>query len=374
MKVVHVIVGLRIGGAEKSLQRLVTRLNGQLGQIHEVVSLTKGGAIADELKRKGVNVVVIPADSLLGIILLVPRLIVYFRRASPDVVQTWMYHADFFGGIAAKIAGVKSIFWGVRTTDPEFGSSKITLILRRICSRLSYHIPNKIICVAFAAKEAHINVGYDPNKMVVINNGMHVLDLEESKEKISNLRSVLGIPSDALVVGSIARFNKAKNHAHFIKSMKVVMEAYSDVYALMIGRDVDRDNPGIKELILESAFSDRFIVLGERDDISNLIKVMDVFCMHSLTEGFPNVVAEAMALGRPCVVTDVGDAAHLVSDTGLVVPVNDSQSLANALKSLIYSGPEERNKMGQEAHLRMLQHFSVEKMVSSFSKVYTASK
>src|SRR5690606_6938656 len=139
------------------------------------------------------------------------------KKIKPDIVQTWMYHADFLGGLAAKSLGIKKIIWGIRTTDVTQGASKLTIVLRKICAILSHSIPTDIVCAAHVSKDVHIKVGYDVSKMHVIPNGFELEKLVATEEDRNKIRQEFNIPRDAIVIGSVGRFNVVKNQKFFVE-------------------------------------------------------------------------------------------------------------------------------------------------------------
>jgi glycosyltransferase involved in cell wall biosynthesis len=138
----------------------------------------------------------------------------------------------------------------------------------------------------------------------------------------------------------------------------------------MVGRELDASNGQLQNWINETGHPNRFVLLGERSDVPACLAAMDIFCLSSRTEGFPNVVGEAMAMGLPCVVTDVGDAAMLVADTGVVVPKENSTALAAGLSQLLAMSSVERGQLGQRAKERIHREFSMDKARERFESLY----
>ena len=143
MKIVHIIIGLNIGGAELSLKRLIDTQHKNNNFENTVVSLTDIGPIVRQLIDAGISFNSIGMRNVMNVpfaFLKLRRLLFHFQ---PDIVQTWMYHADFLGGVAAKSLGFDNIVWNIRSTNIDKGGSRATLIIRKICALLSYYIPIK---------------------------------------------------------------------------------------------------------------------------------------------------------------------------------------------------------------------------------------
>jgi glycosyltransferase involved in cell wall biosynthesis len=370
VRLLHIITGLDSDGAEKMLQRLIESHNGNPRFRHTVCSLTTQGRLGEQMRARGIDVHVLGMRSPAGIPRAVWQLVQLIRLVHPDIVQTWMYHADFLGGLAARLAAHKRIIWGVRTTDVNSTGSRVTITLRKMCAWLSWFVPQSIVCAAEASRRAHISVGYDASRMLVVPNGFDVARLVAAPELRSSLREQCGFAKDALVIGCLGRFHPVKDHRSFVRAAGIVADHAPNAVFLMVGRGLDHENPELASWIAETGHAGRFVLLGERTDVPACLAAMDVFCLSSRTEGFPNVVGEAMAMGLPCVVTDVGDAAMLVADTGVVVPKEDSAALAQGLAKVIDMSPEARQQLGMKARARIHSGFTMTHAREQFEALY----
>jgi len=366
-RVLHIISGLTVGGAEMALYRLVTSSRGG-DYTHAVVALTPGGALGERLRDAGIELTAFdfksaPVSQFFDLLSLM-------RRSRPDIVQTWLYHADMFGGVAARLAGNPNVIWGIRTTELTAGDSRFTVVVRKLCAWLSHWIPRAIVCVAEAARRVHEQVGYDTDRMVVVPNGFDLSRLVADADQVAVLRRQCGFGDDDMVVGTLGRFNAAKDQHNFIRAAGLLADQHRQLRFLMVGRELDSGNGELMRWIDETGHADRFVLLGERSDVAVCLAAMDIFCLSSRAEGFPNAVGEAMAMGVPCVVTDVGDAAMLVADTGVVVPRENSPALAEGIASLLAVTPEARKQLGQKARQRVLSEFTVERVRERFEAIY----
>lgn len=370
MKVLHVVIGLEAGGAELMLRRLVLEQRGSAEIDPVVVSLTELGPIGRELRDAGVEV---RAMGLRGAANMVPvlwRLARTIRDVRPDIVQTWMYHADLLGGLAARLAGHRAIIWGIRNTDLFHGAgvSRSLLWIMRLCARLSSSIPRAIVCVAEAARTSHTAFGYAAGKMIVIPNGFADAPLASAEAK-TDARRALGIAEDALVIGSVGRFNEYKDHRTFVRAMGEVA-ASVDASFLMVGRNLDDDNAELQRWIAQTGHPARFLLRGERSDVDRCFAAMDVFCLHSKSEGFPNVLAEAMLAGIPSVATDVGDARLLSDGAAILVPAEDPAALADATTALAVMPSPERERMGLAGRERIRATYSLSRIAARYADLY----
>lgn len=368
--VTHVIVALNRGGAEMMLRRLVEEnLKNASGFQHVVISLTSVGDHGTALREQGVLVYALDLGGPAALIRGLFRLVALLRDTRPQIVQTWMVHSDFLGGLVARFAGVPRVIWGVRTTDYSV-EARSTRVVRWLCARLSCVVPDKIVCAAKASLESSANAGYALSKLMVIHNGFDVGALRSQVGTGAAVRQKLGFAPDALVIGCLGRYNPAKDHANFVHAAGHLAASYPSCRFLMVGRDLTPNNAELRRLIQATGFADRFIFLGERSDPAACLDAMDVFVLSSCTEGFPNVLGEAMAMGVPCVSTDVGDAALLLGGAGRVVPPRDSSALAQAVSQMLEMPAAERKALGEKGRMRVENEFSMAAAAQKFNNLY----
>ncbi len=370
MNILHVIIGLNIGGAETMLKRLVSTHLGNTGYRHTVISLTDVGILGQELQADGVEVHALHMRSILSLPRVLWDLVRLIKNHRPDIVQTWMYHADLLGGVAARIAGNRQVIWGVRTTYIQPQGSRLTLVIRWLCARLSRYVPRAIVCAAEASKRSHIEIGYDPSKMQVIPNGYDFSWLQASPDERDQIRDACGIDQDMVCVGSLGRFHADKDQQSFVTAAGLLAARYPQLRVLLVGRGLNWANTQLAEWISATCYRDRFVLLDERKDVPQCLAVMDIFCLHSRTEGFPNALAEAMAMGLPCVSTDVGDAAVLLADTGVLVPKEDSVALAKGIGQLLDMDQNARRALGTRAKAKVEEGFSMTRFRERFESIY----
>jgi glycosyltransferase involved in cell wall biosynthesis len=367
-RVVHVISGLEVGGAEMALLRLIISSRG--GRFdHRVVVLTAGGGMWERFHQAGVEVIGLdfrgsPVKSLF-------HLASCLRQLRPDVVQTWMYHADLIGGLIARLVGIQNVIWGIHSTYVQAGGSRTTIALMHLCARLSSRVPKAIVCVAKVSRDVHITAGYDSQRILVIPNGIEPgnLGVPSGGRELARRRS--GLSPRHIVVGTLGRFNPAKDYANFVYAAGIVAKQHPSVRFLMVGRGLREDNLALIEMIELTGCKDRFVLLGERDDAPVCLAAMDIFCLSSRSEALPTVVAEAMSLGLPCVVTDVGDTADLVGDAGVVVPKENPEALADGMLRLIRMTAEGRQQMGGRGRQRIEKKFTMAVVRERFDSLYT---
>lgn len=371
-KIVHVIMSLNIGGAELMLKRLVLHSHQKEQFEHIVITLTDLGVMGPELQNEGITVHSLGMKSLSTVPLMFLKLRRLLKKIQPDVVQTWMYHSDLLGGLAAKSLGVKKVIWGIRNTELNTKKSFSRQAMVNLCAKLSYSIPSQIACVANTAMDTHIKQGrYDASKMLVIPNGFDIDKFKPNQIKRLELRDKLNIKSDELVIGNIGRFDPVKNHENFIKACISLLQRGYKFKVLLAGRDVDLNNPEISKLFKNNKLSKYFLFLGEIDDTPSFYNAIDVFCLCSYTEGFPNVLGEAMATGKVCLATDAGDAWVVLSNNGFRIGSTSSADIRIALETnVLNKALSDLNDIGNAARLSIVNSYSINRIVSQFEDLY----
>jgi glycosyltransferase involved in cell wall biosynthesis len=264
------------------------------------------------------------------------------------------------------------VVWGIHHTATERKFLKpATRAVVGLNAFLSHILPQKIICCAEAARETHIKLGYSRGKMTVISNGFNLAAFHPNDEARLDVRHELGLETDAVLIGMGARFAPEKDHANFFDAATVLLHQEEKIHFVLWGKRISGDNQALANLHWASeVMSNRFHLLGLRTDAARLLAAMDVFTLSSNQEAFPLAVGEAMAVGIPCVVTNVGDLAHIVGNTGRVVPPRDPQALSNAWKELLAMSHQERIALGMKARERIQEHFDLQMTATAYVNVY----
>lgn len=372
-KITHIITGLNTGGAEGMLYKLLSYTDLALYEI-DVISLLDIGPVGKKIEDLGIPVRALGMRPNAPNPFALVRLAWWLRRNRPDLIQTWMYHADLFGGVAAKLGGVSTpVIWGIRTSnlDHKF-SKKSTILTVKISAFLSRWIPQKIICCSEASKVVHINMGYDRTKTLVIPNGFDLEAYRPDPQKRLSFRKELHISEDVPVIGYVARFDPQKNHQTFFRAAGLLALTFPDVQFLLCGKGMDWENQEIVRWIEEADIKDRCHLLGGRDDISHIMAALDIATSTaSYGEGFPNIIGEAMASGIPCVVTDVGGSASIVGDTGFTIPPKNPPLLARGWKQILELEKSEYTLLRVRARERIRDNYSIERIAREYSGLYT---
>jgi glycosyltransferase involved in cell wall biosynthesis len=369
-KITHVIGSLGVGGAERGLVNLVSRVDPALAEM-KIVALIPGGALTEPLRQRGISIETLSMRPGFPDPLAVLRLARHLRQDRPDVVVTWMYHANLIGGLAARLAGDIPVVWNIRHTVLAADRSKrLTRWVARAGGLLSRRIPDRIVFVAHAAWAHHAALGYGRDKSLVIPNGFDLDAFRPDPAARDDVRRELGLAHSTTLVGLIGRFHPDKDHRTFLAAAGRIHRERPDVRFVLCGTGVCASNPRLTAWA--DAFGVRKVVhfLGCRDDVPRVAAALDLAVCSSRTEAFPQAIGEAMACGLPCVVTDVGDAALLVGANGRVVPPGDEVSLSQACLELLALGEPQRLALGRAARRRIAEHFALDHVLSRHLAVW----
>lgn len=371
MRVLHVITSLMTGGAEVMLQKLVGALACR-GYDATVVSLTSASRIGAELTRSGIPVVALGGRG--GILLPqhISELLRVYRRAQPHVVHTWMYHANVVGHLMVRLSSRQArpaLVSSVRGALHAPGEQKLSLrLVRRLDARLSAGA-DAIVFNSRRAAQQHLAVGYAMERATVIPNCFDSTLFRPNRAERERIRRELGC-EDALLIGLIARFNRMKDHRTFLEAASVVASKDARCVFLLAGRGCDAGNNELTAWIRRYGLVGKVLAIGERSDIHAIQASLDIAVCSSVSESFPNAIGEAMACGVPAVVTDVGDCAVLVGDTGKVVGSRDPLAMAGALLEVAALSASARVALGARARERVTREFSTDRVVERFVEVY----
>lgn len=368
ISICHLITGLDTGGAERSLVNLVTAMD-RAEFDNEVVTLLNPGQLTRSLAEAAIPVRSLGVNRHRPNPALLLSLIRYLRAKRPAILQTWLYHADFLGTLAALVARPEHLVWNVRCSDVSRAESmpRSTRHLARFLARFSRR-PDAIIVNSQRGKNDHAEIGYHPKEWIHIPNGVDLGHFSPRHSERAMLRARIGLPANAIVIGFVARYHPMKDAKSFLRAASLFQQRHGSAKFVLCGDGLTSDNAELAELIRALNLGHCAVLLGRRADVELLYPTFDLLALCSLYgEGFPNVVAEAMACGVPCVATDVGDCVELIGHSGRIVPMRNPQALADAYGMLVETGLQE---LGSRARDRMVARYGLEQMVSRYQSLY----
>ncbi|HVH46049.1 MAG TPA: glycosyltransferase [Labilithrix sp.] len=356
MRIALVVLSLDIGGQERLVLRMAHGLKARGHDTH-VVSLSKGGALRDELGSIPVHEVV---RGRLGFdMTLHARLWRRFRSLRPDVVHTHNAAPLIYAAPAARAAAVHSV---VHTKHGNFSYPKRTLQLARGATRF---VPHFVAVSAETAVAAIRNERPRQAALSVIENGIPLGAFHPDDAARAAVRDELGIPRDARVVGSVGRLVDDKDYPLLVRAMGPLLS--ERVRLVIVGEGAAR--PKI-EAAIEPAHRPFVVLTGMRHDIPRVLSSFDLFASSSRTEGLPLAIPEAMTSSLPIVATAVGGVPGIIADgTGVLVPHADVDALRREIRRLL-DDDAARKKMGETARAYALARFSEDRMLDEYLALY----
>jgi glycosyltransferase involved in cell wall biosynthesis len=355
MKVLFLARQLNIGGAER---QLVTLANDLAARGHEIVIATyyPGGELSKKLDSRRVRLISLEKRSRWDLLTLFVKTLQVVREEQPTVLHGWMYTQNVVATLAKLFNPKIKLIWCVRSSNLESvldWPERLAVWLQAKLSRFA----DRVVVNSLAGLEQAVADGLPREKMLFIPNGIDTNIFYPNDDERKRVRAEWGIGEGQKVIGNVARFDPIKNHPLFLKAAARIAAQWPDVRFVCAGHGDASYLEQLKEQTRALGIEDRVLWLQAHSEVRGVYNAIDVFCSSSLSEGFPNVIGEAMACGRQCVVTDVGDSALVVGETGVVVPPDDAEKLAAGLVGrLALETPNLR------ARQRILENFTVSKL------------
>jgi glycosyltransferase involved in cell wall biosynthesis len=368
IRIVFLIGSLHRGGAEQQLTLLVRGLDHS--RFHcTVVTIYEGGQLAQELENiENVEVLSVKKRGRSDSVAALWRLLRLTNGLAPDIVHGYLDSTNVLAILAGKLSGAR-VVWGVRSSSVQSAQlDRATRIYRRLGSILSSYT-DLIIANSMAGRAYFVRLGYAANRILVIPNGFETDRFSPDSGARGRAREGWGVASNTPLVGLAARLDPIKDHPTFLRAAALLTQRMPDVKFVCIGgggtAEYERE---LKQLATALAIDDRVIWAGETADMPAAQNGLDVATLVSSSEGFPNAVGEAMACTIPCVVTDVGDSAEIVGDTGISVRPGDPGALCEAWEAILGLPADERAHLGMRARQRILDRYSVASLVDRTSR------
>jgi glycosyltransferase involved in cell wall biosynthesis len=354
-RITIIITGLGIGGAEHALLKLLAARDPSRVEVSLLV-LGRLDTLAPQFCAIGVEPVFLGLAAGRWPFAAVGRLLAAVRAKRPELIQGWMYH----GNLAASFVGARlkvPVCWSVRDTpDAAHGHSlftRLTIALSRLYVGRVAHIFN---VSARSAAYCSEHLGWPAARTEVLPNGLDVRHFRPDEARRRAARTSWGVAGDETVIGIVARWSPVKNHRLFLEAAAQLLTTHPRSRFVMVGKDLDRDNAELAAWLAELGLADRVLLLGPRHDVEILYPAFDLLALTSRSEGFPNVLAEAMACGVPVVSTDVGDAREIVGDGGRIAAA-EPRAFAAALAGLIDS--PELARIQERARSHIVERYAI---------------
>jgi glycosyltransferase involved in cell wall biosynthesis len=365
-KIAFLIRDLDYGGAQRQLVTLVKDFDKQKFDV-TVLSFYSDSPLAKDLKDSGIPFISLEKKNRWDIISFFWRLVRHLKEIKPDVLHSYMGESNTIAIFLQAFFPSTRIIWGIRVSQtPTEAYDWLGNFLFKL-ERLLSNFADLIIFNSHAAKEDYVTLGYPPAKTVVVSNGIDTERFQPDKEAGAKVRTEWGISQEEILIGLVGRLYPQKDHPNFLRTAAILSKDFQNVRFVCVGTGPDNDyNQQLYKLTEELGIKEKVIWTGARADMRAVHNALDIAVSASaFGEGFGNVIGEAMACGIPCVVTDVGDSAWIVGDTGIIVPPQDPQALASACSQLIKLSAAEKIALQEKVRRKIIECFSVKKLVET---------
>jgi glycosyltransferase involved in cell wall biosynthesis len=366
IRILYLIDKLQRAGAQVHLLQLARHLDpGEFDP--RVCCLIRGGPVAEQMRALGLEVDILGLPTIYGPAAwrALPRLARSLRERRVQLVHTYLVSANIYGTFAARLAGVPAVLTSRRDT----GFSR-NWRLRLVEEWLVNPRVDRVAAVSpSAAAEARKERGLGGAKVVTIPNGVDLAEYAPARHPRVVARERFAVAADELALGVIAHLSPVKGHADLLQAMAVVAARQPRVKLFLVGDGVLRQP--LEAQARSLGLAGRVLFTGSRDDVADVLAMLDVMVLPSHTEGMSNTLLEAMAMERPVVATAVGGNLDLLEDgvTGLLVPPHDPEALAAAILRLL-GAPDEARRLGQAARRRAEAEFGLDRMVARYEALY----
>lgn len=355
---VHVITNFAgVGGAEMMLARLIQQTEHDYQYV--IIALMKTSEVYQSALERCQSHYALGWNGL-NTLSTVSKLRALLKNLQPATVQCWMYHANALTSLSViGLAKKPKVVWGIHhslaSPKDESISTKIALGLSKILSKQ----PNSIIYCAHSSLEQHQAFGFKNAQQHVIANGVFLDKFQPNLQ--------LNQPT---VIGFAGNYRHAKGYPYLFETMGLLKD--ENIIFKIAGGGASLENPDVKALFEQYQLDAKKVhLLDQISDMPAFYQSIDAFLMTSITEGFPNVLVEAMASGLPCISTDVGDAKYIVQDLGSIVPPRNAQALAEAILSYLHKTEAEKQALKQAARERVEQNFSIATVSRQYMQVWS---
>ncbi len=370
MRVLHVITALGVGGAERMLLKLLGA-PALSGVEQHVVAMLPGGSLTEAMRATGATVEVLNFLGGLPILNGAVRLGRLARAWRPDVLHGWMYHGNLGASCAQMAMGGRiPLLWGIRQSLPSLHGENAFAQAAIYLGRAGSSRPDRLLFNSHTSLHQHRDFGFDVRRAEHLPNGFDTAAFAPDAGARALWRTAWGASDSEVVFGLMARHHPIKDHSGFMQAAQRVLTARPGAHFVLAGTGVDISNSALTREIAAAGLGARVHLLGERHDVAGVMAGLDVAVSSSRAEAFSNAIGEAMSCALPCVVTDVGDSARIVGNSGRVVPPAVPEALAAAMLAMVDLGATGRRVLGTQARARVLAEFSLETVAARHLALY----
>ena len=368
MKIFHLINSLGAGGAERVLSNLCIN---DKNNTHVICTLLGEDEYSYQIKNNSIRVYHLNILKNKLSFLNIFQLYLILKKENPEILQSWLYHSDLIGSIFGTICGIKKIIWNIRHTDiSSLNMKNSTKILVRICAIISKFVPNKIIYCSKISLKEHEMIGYNKKKSHLIYNGVDINIFKPTRQNKD--KKALKSKKDIFKIGMVARFNHYKNHIGLIDVMKLLELNDIKFHCYLIGKNIDSKNKILVDYIHKLGISNKFSLLGYKDNMPDILNMLDLHILLTYSESFPNVIAEAMSCGVPCISSNEGEAKKIISKNGYILKGNNKKEVFDKIIQIINikKNNSEWVKLKRNCKMHIEKNFSLQLMIDNYNRLW----
>ncbi len=370
MKILHVITGLEMGGAENMLLKILKQdsLNH-----HVVISLTKAGVLEKDFKNTKHHIETLGLKRGCLSFAAIKKLATIIHLEDPDIIQGWMYHGNL-AALAGKLLGFSKgkLYWNIRHSLHHIKhEKKTTAWIIRLCGLLSF-LPKKIIYNAHISALQHQKLFYKKNKEVILPNGFDIDTFRPNASSRLKWRQEWGCDDDTKIYGMIARYHPMKDHKTLIHGFSNALKNNDfNAKLVLVGTNLTQQNNDLIDLINTLNLHDFVVLMGERKDISEILPAFDFSILSSAWgEGFSNFLGESMACGVPAIATNIGDNSRILDEYGILIAPQNSDQLTTAILKMHSIDHDDYHRLSSACRIHIEKNFTIERIAKSYINLY----
>ena len=370
-RIMFLVRSLEVGGTERQLVELVKNMDHNRFRIH-VVTFYDRGSLKPMLETiTGVEVTSLEKHNRWDLFSFFIKLKQVVKSYQPELIQSYLDVPNSFNVLVGKIFGIKASL-GASASYIDFSRYDWTAALVYKTGALLSHFSDKIVANSNAGQKYNIEHGYSARKMIVIYNGIDTQTFHPDLSERIRMRKHWDVSESEKVIGIVGRFDPMKDHPTFFRAAAIVSEQFPDCRFVCMGNGTPSYIDEIKSFATSLINPKKIIWIHdcEFQDIPAAYNAFDILVSSSYGEGMAVVIGEGMSCGLSCVVTDVGDSAFAVGDTGMVVPSQNPSALAKSILKILEMSDQDRLELGKKARHRVQNLFSIEKMAAAYESAF----
>lgn len=364
IKVAFLVRSLEYGGAERQVVTLANALDKTCFDV-TILCFYSGGELENQLDD-GVRLIYLKKQGRWDILAFLWQLYRALKNIQPAILHGYLSTQNLLTILFKPFLLDTRMFWGIRATKVDFSRySRLAALLFRLECFFS-RFADLIIVNSEAGYKYHLMQGFPKAKMVVINNGIDTNLFKIDSEARIKIRAEWQILPQTILIGLVGRLDPIKDHSTFLQSAALLAKNRHDVRFVCVGSGTENQMQTLSQLAKQLGIEDKVLWAGKRVNMSEVYNALDLLSSSSQSEGFANAIAEAMACGVSCVVTDVGDSALIVGDIGVVLPPQNPEALVAGWIACL---AKDRDAIRLQARSRIVDNFSVQQLVKQTQSV-----